>query len=96
MTWPLNRLAPHQPPAASNKYGPCLFKRHNRAEAAKQPPANRGPPTLLHPSSHYKTSWSAPTVGHSCIRGSFPSTGAHPDPNWQDVCVSGEQILPLA
>lgn len=43
MTRPLNRLAPHQPPAASNKYGPWLFKRYNRAAAAKQPPAKRAP-----------------------------------------------------
>lgn len=43
MTRPLNRLAPHQPPAASNKYGPWLFKRYNRAATAKQPPAKRAP-----------------------------------------------------
>lgn len=43
MTRPLSRLAPHQPPAASNKYGPWLFKRYNRAATAKQPPAERAP-----------------------------------------------------
>lgn len=62
-----------------------------------------GPPPLNSPlswepppSSSYKTSWSALSPGHSCVKGSFPGPWAHPNPNWQDVCISGEQILPLA
>lgn len=65
--------------------------RHNGIVTAEQP-SLRVPP----PFSSHKTSWSAVSLGHSCTKGSFPSPRAHPNPNWQHVCISGEQILPLA
>lgn len=49
--------------------------RHNRATTAKQPPAKRAP-TL----AHRKTSWSGLSLGHSCIKGSFPSPWPTPTP----------------
>lgn len=75
MTRPLNRLAPHQPPAATDKYRPRpLFGDTMRrgAAAAKQPPAtakttlpslppnSQPPPPLL---SGHKTSWSGLSPG---------------------------------
>lgn len=84
---PLNRLAPHQPPAASNKYGACLLK-----DTIRRPHLNNPPTRKLLPLSSHKTSRS----GHSCFEEALPSPWAHPYPNCYDVSISGEQILPLA
>ena len=90
MTQPLNRLAPHQPPAAPNKYGPCLFKGTMGPPQLNSTPP-RQPPALLQPQNFLVCSFSG---GHSCIKGSFPQSP--PGPPRPDVCISGEQILPLA
>lgn len=49
--------------------------RYNRADTAKQPPAKKAPTHV-----HRKTSWSGLSLGHSCIKGSFPSPWPTPTP----------------
>lgn len=75
MTQPLNRLAPHQPPAATNKYGPCLLK-----DTKEPPPLNSRPPWEPPPCTSHKTSWSGLSLGPQLHQGVHPQSPSPPRP----------------